>query len=82
MTLCDAGAMLYKLSFEATQLGAGQFVVPVMDSMNEINVYIAESLWSHQIGGIIVYNRQLLKSVHVALYSCHGLFTDRYIFLD
>ena len=26
MTLCDAGAMHYKLSFEATQLGAGQFV--------------------------------------------------------
>ena len=25
MTLCDAGAMLYQLSYEATQLGAGQF---------------------------------------------------------
>ena len=24
--LCDAGAMHYKLSYEATQLGAGQFV--------------------------------------------------------
>ena len=24
--LCDAGAMLYQLSYEATQLGAGQFV--------------------------------------------------------
>ena len=24
--LCDAGAMLHQLSFEATQLGAGQFV--------------------------------------------------------
>ena len=24
--LCDAGAVLYKLNFEATQLGAGQFV--------------------------------------------------------
>ena len=24
--LCDAGAMLYQLSYEATQLGAGQFI--------------------------------------------------------
>ena len=25
--LCDAGMMLYQLSYEATQLGEGQFVV-------------------------------------------------------
>ena len=26
MNLCDAGAMLYQLSYEATQLAAAQFV--------------------------------------------------------
>ena len=25
MSLCDAGAMLYQLRYEASQLGAGQF---------------------------------------------------------
>ena len=45
MTLCDAGAMLYKLSFEATQLGAGQFVGLICSSegtrlMNERNEYL------------------------------------------
>ena len=35
-----AGAMLYQLSYEATQLGAGQFnglicIVPMKESMNE-----------------------------------------------
>ena len=70
MTSAMPGAMLYQLSFEATQLGAGQFVGLVCsgEGLNEWNELfekrvIDESLWSHQIGGISVYNRLFLKSV-------------------
>ena len=57
--------MLYQLSYEELVHLLGSFV-PVKDSMNEmINEcifearVIDESLWSHQIGGIGVYKRQL-----------------------
>ena len=54
--LCDAGATLYQLSFEATHLGAGQFVGLICSregfgQCNELifgKRFLDEALWSHQ----------------------------------
>ena len=54
--ISDAGATICQLSFEATQLGAGQFVGLIcsgegFDECNELifeKRFIDEALWSHQ----------------------------------
>ena len=54
--ICDAGTTLYQLSFEATQLGASQFVALICsgEGFYECNELIFEkgfvdkALWSHQ----------------------------------
>ena len=50
--LCDAGAMLYQLTFKATQLGAGLLgsFVPVKDFMNEMNLYLKSRLQTTSFG--------------------------------
>ena len=48
--LCDAGAILYEVNYEATQLGAGQYYllgscVAVKGLMNEKDVYLKCGLY-------------------------------------
>ena len=66
--LCDAGAILYQLSHEATQSGAGQFVGIVFFSvkglMNEIYVYIEERVIDERIE-VILALAEVVSSIPV-----------------
>ena len=58
--LCDAGAMLYQLSCETTQLGAGQFVGLIcsrekLDEWNEMNVYLKSGLQTKWGGSLPLF---------------------------
>ena len=68
LALCDAGAILYQLSHEAAQLGAGQFVGIVFFSvkglMNEIYVYIEERVIDEKIE-VILALAEVVSSIPV-----------------
>ena len=63
---CNAGAMLYQLSYEATQLGAGQPIGPIhfraKDSRNERNVYFSTRLEIQNNYQIILFTPSLRNS--------------------
>ena len=73
--LCDAGAILYQLSHEATQLGAGQFdgivFFSVKGLMNEIYVYIEERVIHERIKVIVAF-AEVVNSISVKATGTFG----------
>ena len=73
--LCDAGAMLYQLSYEATQLEAGQFVgFPRKDSVSHTtNICISfnNSVMFFQLRAEIIIFWFVLKACSASILSSH-----------